>query len=272
MTLTFTTSCGNHKTTTTVESETDVEKSEAQNLKDKLKIELYQITYDDIIKHQDIIYSIIKEKNSVIIYSPYGTPLPSIEQAKQNNQVFFDQIWNQNPTKQLYITTMKDDNLLEYNQMIEDLSTYYPNITCVNSTNQTDVNQSIEENYHSNQVFLELIKETLTEWQEKGTDKLEQINAKEQMESLKERFKNIDKKDITDGIDKANHYITSTEWYQWLKEKGKKTKEYLTPKVKDAYQKSKPYLNEAKNKATEIGSEVNKQAKQKVKKWLEIEN
>ena len=44
-------------------------------------------------------------------------------------------------------------------------------------------------------VFLELIKETLTEWQEKGTDKLEQINAKEQMESLKERFKNIDKKD-----------------------------------------------------------------------------
>lgn len=264
--------------TTKEQEETKVTIEQTSPTKENLKIEVYQLNYD--IPNTDVIKEITKEENSVIVYEPYTEEIEKImneehnietqlEIAKEWNQIVLDQIWSLNPEQQVYITSMKEtnENTKQYNQMIQTLKSNYPNVTYVN-IEQKEPNESIEENYESNKVALKIIKETMIEWKELGITAIEQFDAKETYETIKNEVKEIDKQKILDGMEKANNYITTREWYPKLEQKSNELKDYLEPKVQDAYEKSKPYIDATVDKAKEVGSEVNEYAKQKVKNWL----
>ena len=264
--------------TTKEQEETKVTIEQQSPSKENLKIEVYQLNYD--IPNTDVMKEITKEENSVIVYEPYTKEIEKImneennietqlEIAKEWNQIVLDQIWSLNPEQQVYITSMKEtnENTKKYNQMIQTLKSNYPNVTYVN-IEQKDPNTSIEENYESNKVALKMIKETMTQWTKKGFEAIEQFDAKETYETIKTEVQEIDKQKILDGMENANNYITTREWYPKLEQKSNELKDYLEPKVEDAYEKSKPYIDATVDKAKEVGSEVNEYAKQKVKNWL----
>ena len=264
--------------TTKEQEETKVTIEQQSPSKENLKIEVYQLNYD--IPNTDVMKEITKEENSVIVYEPYTKEIEKImneennietqlEIAKEWNQIVLDQIWSLNPEQQVYITSMKEtnENTKKYNQMIQTLKSNYPNVTYVN-IEQKDPNTSIEENYESNKVALKMIKETMTQWTKKGFEAIEQFDAKETYETIKTEVQEIDKQKILDGMEKANNYITTREWYPKLEQKSNELKDYLEPKVEDAYEKSKPYIDATVDKAKEVGSEVNEYAKQTVKNWL----
>lgn len=266
---------------TTIEEqkkETTITNEQTEQTKEKLKIEIYQMDYN--IPSLDIIKEIVAEENSVIVYQPYTDEIEQIINTEKNietqieitrewNQMIFDQIWSLDQEQQVYVTSMKEinQNSKEFNQMIQKLSSNYPNIIYVN-TNQNEVNDSIEENYESNKVALKIIKENVIKWAEKGATAVQEFDIEQTYETVKTELQEIDKQKILDGLEKANNYITSTQWYPWLEQKSNQIKYYLEPKIENAYDKSKPYIDEAIDKAKEIGSDANEVAKQKLKNWL----
>ncbi len=173
-----------------------------------------------------------------------------IEQDQDYSEEIFIQVLEQNPMLQIYYCGTREGESRE-----QTISTLYPNVTYV-ASDQSAFDQ-IGKHFKANQVTSYCFSKI-----KDGEENLQDFDTEQTMKSIQDRFEDIDRASMIDGISNFCDYVESTTIYQKGEAFSNKVSENLKPYIEKAipkveqgvekagklYENAKPNIEKAKEK------------------------
>lgn len=230
---------------------------------------------EEIIKY----VALLEGDNQIIIYDSKSSLTESMEKDKnkklheqrEQDQIYsetiFEETLKQNPMIQIYYCGTKETEEQE-----KTIALLYPNVTYV--AEDEKVEDKIERFYKANKVCGYCILKF-----REGQRKIENFDLEETVDFIKQKFHDINKQDVLDGITEFLEYIENTELFKQceqvsnnVSEKLKPYVEKAIPKIESSWEKAKPYIDRGIEQMENFYEEVKpdlqntyEKAKQKVK-------
>lgn len=222
-------------------------------LKSYLKAPSTKETYQEIVEY---IHS-LEGDNQVVVYD--GTSAltetmigendkkgyrSQVDYDQQYSELMFQEALKQNPMIQIYYCGNEKTKFASREEEI--LSSIYPNVTYVST--KENVDEQIEKHYKDHQVTGYCIKKF-----REVEEGVENFDINKTVEEAQGKF-HVDKDGIMNGLTRFGEYVTNTSLFQKAEEVTDKVSEALEPyveraipKVQEAWESAKPYVDKAKD-------------------------
>jgi len=226
-------------------------------------------------KKQEILDYIatLKGVNQVIIYDASSSLTEIYKDEEKDAQILQDQ----NYSEDIFLYALKQNPMIQiyyYGSKIgkdkeSSIALQYPNVTYVEP--DQNVNEVIEKYYKINYVTGYCIMKF-----REGKASIEEFNLEEFIIDLKEKFGDIDKQEIIDGVLLFGDYVQNTELFKKGEEFSDAVAEQLKPyvesaipKVENAWKKVKPYIEQGMDKVEELYDEHKPEIEEELNKVKE---
>lgn len=214
---------------------------------------------------------IIYDSTSALTEAMNRDNAKNIQEQRTQDQIYsetiFEETLKQNPMIQIYYCGRKKSEEQE-----KAIALLYPNVIYVKE--EEKIEDKMKQNYKAHKVCGYCIQKFRD-----GQSSVENFNLEETVETVKQKFQDIDKQAIMDGITEFLEYVENTKLFQKCEQVTDKVSEKLKPyvekaipKVEQAWNSSKPYIEKGVEKATDFYEKIKpdlqntyEKAKQKVK-------
>lgn len=217
--------------------------------------------------------------NQIIIYDSTSSLTEAMSKDNSKNiheqrmqdqvysEIIFEETLKQNPMIQIYYCGRK-----EAEEQEKSIALLYPNVIYVKEEER--IEDKVNQVYKKNQICGYCIQKFRD-----GQSSVENFDLETTIESAKQKYQDIDKQAIMDGITEFLEYVENTKLFQKCEQVTDKVSEKLKPyveksipKIEKAWDNAKHYVEKGIQKATDFYDEVKpdlqdtyEKAKQKVK-------
>ncbi len=214
---------------------------------------------------------IIYDSTSALTEAMNRDNYKNIREQRSQDQMYsgdiFEETLMQNPMIQIYYCGRKETEEQE-----KTIALLYPNVTYVKEEEKLE--DKMNQYYKANKVCGYCIQKFRD-----GQSKVENFDLEATVESIKQKFHDMDKEAIMDGVTEFLEYVENTKLFQRCEQVSDKVSEKLKPyvekaipKVEKAWDSVKPYVENGVEKATDFYEKIKpdlqntyEKAKQKVK-------
>lgn len=203
----------------------------------------------------------LKGDNQVVVYNAESYLIETMKQDKKlKEQIIQDQSYSeeifvealkQNPMVQIYYCGSKKGQVEE-----DALALLYPNVTYVKYKESID--NKIKHHYRTNQVHSYCIQQF-----RKGKNTIESFDLEKTISAIQKQYHDIDKQEVINGLNEFCDYVENTTIFQKCEEASNKASETLEPyvkqaipKIENAWDHAKPYMDHGIQKATGLYEEA----------------